>query len=277
LVEVLVAMGVLALLIVMVAQLVNNTAEITMRGDQQMDADREARFVLNRMELDFASLVKRSDVDFYIAKNQGNDQIAFFCECPGYPPAEMKEARFNTQESLAGYRVNQNQLERLSKALVWNGADAGGAGEIQSMVFLPKKIVATWPGVINAGDPTDYESFAPNVFRFEVCFLRQADLAATPPRPLPVLVADAPPIDEISAVVVSLAIADRRSRTMMGESAGVLAGIATKLRDPSSGELTQTPASVWRKQLTAEDFGVPKKALEGVRVYERYFSIKAIH
>ena len=60
-----VTVGVLVLLVLLFTQLLNNAASITTLGHKQMDADSQARQLLDRMAIDFAQLVKRSDLDFF--------------------------------------------------------------------------------------------------------------------------------------------------------------------------------------------------------------------
>src|SRR5436190_23505390 len=64
--ELLVSMGVLVLLVLLFTQLLNSSATITILGHKQMDADSQARQLLDRMTIDFAQMVKRSDVDYYV-------------------------------------------------------------------------------------------------------------------------------------------------------------------------------------------------------------------
>src|SRR6266496_5595065 len=61
--ELLVTVGVLVLLVLLFTQLLNSAATITTLGHKQMDADSQARQLLDRMAIDFAQMVKRSDVD----------------------------------------------------------------------------------------------------------------------------------------------------------------------------------------------------------------------
>ncbi len=63
--ELLVTIGVLVLLVLLFTQLLNSAATITTLGHKQMDADSQARQLLDRMAIDFAQMVKRSDVDFF--------------------------------------------------------------------------------------------------------------------------------------------------------------------------------------------------------------------
>src|SRR5204862_4228627 len=93
--ELLVTTGVLVLLVFLASQLFNSAATITTLGHKQMDADSQARQLLDRMAVDFAQMVKRSDVDYYVKSNPpvgvaglrtvlqpGNDQIAFYSAVP---------------------------------------------------------------------------------------------------------------------------------------------------------------------------------------------------
>jgi hypothetical protein len=113
-------MGVLVLLVLLFTQLLNSAATVTILGHKLMDADSEARQVLDRMAIDFAQMVKRSDVDYFAkgtaAPNSvggtmaGNDQIAFYSAVPGYYPSTGSKSPI----SLVAYRVNsQNKLERM--------------------------------------------------------------------------------------------------------------------------------------------------------------------
>ena len=102
------------LLVLAFTQLLNSAANVTTLGHKQMDADSQARQLLDRMAIDFAQLVKRSDVDFFgkgtTAPNSvggamtGNDQIAFYSAVPGYYPTTGSQSPV----SLVAYRVNSN-------------------------------------------------------------------------------------------------------------------------------------------------------------------------
>lgn len=139
LVEMLVSMAVLALLVVMIAQLFSSAVSLTTLGDKRIDADQQARVLFDRMAVDFARMVKRADVDYYLkqpaypqllgsqANPTGNDQIAFYSEVPGYYPTTGAQSPV----SLVAYRVNSNaqsgnyaKVERLGKGLVWNGVSS---------------------------------------------------------------------------------------------------------------------------------------------------------
>src|SRR5207244_10024056 len=158
--ELVVSVGVLALLIILASQFFNSAATVTTLGNKQMDADAQARQLLDRMAIDFAQMVKRSDVDYYVKSSQfatgpppgptgvrtllqpGNDQIAFYSAVPGYYPtlAPTPTATPNSPVSLVAYRVNSdstssayNKMERMGMGLVWNGVSTAYI----PVVFIP--------------------------------------------------------------------------------------------------------------------------------------------
>src|SRR6266516_7610134 len=146
--ELLVSVFVVTIIILMVSQLMTSATAITRTGSKHIDTDTQARVVLDRMALDFAQMLKRTDVDYYLKQRTnysghgnghgwgrqrttdlGSDQIAFFSHVPGYNSTGLS---FQSPISLVAYRVNQNdqsaaddpaylRLQRLGKVLLWNG------------------------------------------------------------------------------------------------------------------------------------------------------------
>jgi len=181
----------------MVAQLMTSARAVTRSGNKHIDTGTQARAVFDRMAADFAQMLKRIDVDYYVKGlgayqghgnghgwgHQGNgdlgsDQIAFFSQVPGYYPSGAQ-----SPISLVAYRVNQStstnpaylRLERMGKGLVWNGQNS------TPLVFLPVTIGSMWPAAINNSsscgggnnnscDP-NYEIIGPGVFRFEYYYV----------------------------------------------------------------------------------------------------------
>src|SRR5438105_6216013 len=66
LVELLVSVFVLTIVIFMVAQLMTSATVITRTGHKHVDTDTQARTVFDRMAVDFAQMLKRNDVDYYV-------------------------------------------------------------------------------------------------------------------------------------------------------------------------------------------------------------------
>jgi prepilin-type N-terminal cleavage/methylation domain-containing protein len=208
--ELLVSMFVVTIIILMVAQLMTSATAITRTGNKHIDTDSQARVVLDRMALDFAQMLKRTDVDYYLKQRTnynghgnghgwgqghngdvGSDQIAFFSQIPGYNPDPLQylPAR-QSPLSLVAYRVNQSsssnpaygKLERMAKGLVWNAVDTNTNQNTAKypIVFLPQTIAGIgrpWAPAINndnnANNSIDqnYEVIGPGVFRLEYYYL----------------------------------------------------------------------------------------------------------
>ena len=162
LIEILVSVVVLVLLLLIVSQLVNQATAVTRTGSKHIDTDTQARVVLDRMAIDFAQMLKRTDVDYYFkggdikypghsgghkkgggGKGQTdlNDYIAFYSQVPGYStgspsPISLVAYRVNGLSSSAAY----NKLERLGKGLLWNGIsnlNVNPPTTLKPMFFLP--------------------------------------------------------------------------------------------------------------------------------------------
>jgi len=162
------------------------------------------------MAIDFAQMVKRSDVDYYVKSSwfatgtppgptgvrrlvqQGDDTIAFYSAVPGYYPSTGSQSPV----SLVAYRVNaQNKLERMGKGLLWNAVTPSPA----PVVFMPIPIASAvpapelpptpapcgptptptatasptpaWSEIASTGSWSDSEVIGPQVFRFEYYYL----------------------------------------------------------------------------------------------------------
>ena len=218
--ELLVSVGVLVLLIFLATQLLNSAANVTTLGNKQMDADAQTRQLVGRMAIDFAQMVKRSDVDYYVKSSwfatgsptpaptgartllqPGNDRIAFYSTVPGYYPS----TGLQSSVSLVAYRVNdQNKLERMGKGLLWNGSTPT-SGTPPPAVFMPIPLASpipiaelpqptpsptatpAWPEIASTGSWSDSEVIGPQVFRLEYYYLLkgQTNPAAPPPTPTP--------------------------------------------------------------------------------------------
>jgi type II secretory pathway pseudopilin PulG len=260
--ELLVSVGVLVLLVLLATQLLNSAATITNLGHKQMDADSQARQLLDRMAIDVAQLVKRSDVDFWakgtVAPNSlggtmaGNDQITFYSTVPGYYPS----SGWQSPVSLVAYRVNsQNQMERMGKGLVWNGVSTTDT----PVVFMPIKISAAFPSINSGSDPSS-EVIGPQVFRFEYCYLLKADgsLSITPPIN----------VSGIAAIVADIAVIDSKSKVLL--TTAQITSLATQLVDYAP---EMTPAQLrtqWQNTLNTNTT-LPRPAVSGIRLYERFF------
>ena len=275
--EMLVAISVLALLVLLVTQLVNHAASITTLGNQRSDADSQARPLFERMALDFAQLVRRSDVGYYVktagTSMPGNDLLGFYSAVPGYYPTTPSPI------SVVAYRVNSdsnsaayNCLERMGKGLAWNGASPANT----PVVFLPLTLHGTWPSVASSSEYDDpdpirrtYEIVGPQVFRFEYYYLEKTtgNLVSYPAAwtSLPAVATK-----DVAAVVVAIAVIDPKSKVLLSNSQ--ITTLGESLPDYASGWGPGELLAQWQSALD-NLINVPRPAISGIRLYERSFPI----
>ena len=290
LLELLTAMAVLALLLIVIAKLLDSTAKVAVMGDKKVDADAQARSLLDRMAFDFSKMVKRKDVDYFL-KQPGNtqtgngqkavnDQIAFFCELAGYYPSG--NSTMQSTVSLAGYRVGAdaaspalNRMQRLGKGLLWNGASSTDA----PLVVLPLTIGGIWPAATSASatDP-DYEMVGPHVFRFEYFYLLKGQTPAGAQALAPVpsdkpwdsrisghVSADG--LRDVAAIAVVIGVIDPKSRALISETQ--LADLIGNMPDYSNFLAAGDLVAKW--QAAVDSSQIPRAAAAGIRIYQRTF------
>ncbi|HEY8995576.1 MAG TPA: prepilin-type N-terminal cleavage/methylation domain-containing protein [Lacunisphaera sp.] len=270
LIEILVSLAVLGLMMIGVAQILNGAMSTALGAYKHMDADTQARTVLDRMASDISHIVKRPDVDYYFKKNTGNDQMAFYSESGGYNPSGAATSA-DSDVSLIGYMIapmkngvynagGTPQLVRLSKALTWNGYSSS----FSSVVFNPFPTSITSNTITNtvwsnsagaatsnniaSGQDPDYQVIGDQIFRLEYTFLVQtsptgayATGTGTPltctsggfyDSPWSPTSTNANGLKDVTAIVVSIAVLDSKSQLMLGSRApSLLTSAATALND----------------------------------------------
>lgn len=272
----LVAISVLALLVLLITQLLNNAAALTTAGNKRMDADSQARPLFERMALDFGQMIKRSDVSFYLktaaTPMTGNDLIGFYSAVEGYFPTTPSPI------SVVAYRVNSDPsnsvayhcLERMGKGLDWNGASTTNT----PVVFRPLTLDGAWPSVASSSayDDTDparrtYEVIGPDVFRFEYYYVEKAtgNLVAYPAAWTSLSTVA---INDAAAIVVAIAVIDPKSKVLLSSSQ--VATLAESLLDYAPGMRPGELLAQWQSVLDHLT-DLPRPAVSGIRVYERCF------
>jgi len=265
LIEIMVAVAVLVILIVFVAQLTNSATAITRVGTKHMDADTQARTVLDRFGFDIGRMIRRNDLDYYIkgaaaytghgnghgwgkkltGGQQGSDQCAFFASVPGYYPQSSGQGPI----SLVAYRINQNsttatepylQLQRMGKGLLWNGVvtENPKASTVYPIVFLPNTIsgIPSWSAAVNDDNSgqsidADYEVVGSQVFRFEYWYLLKSGILTDVPWDQAATPAHTwlNGWTDVQAIAVAIAVVDPRARALIPST--TLLDIASDLDD----------------------------------------------
>jgi hypothetical protein len=275
LLELLASVAVLIVLVLLVERLFSSAAAVTTSGNKRMDAEVQIRPLFERIAVDVSQMVKRSDLDFF-GKNTaspnsvggsmaGNDFIAFYSTVTGYYPSTGSQSPI----SLIAYRVNaQNKLERVAKGLLWNGVSPSNT----PVVFLPATIASSWPSATDlAAAPTpdpDTDSIAPYVFRFEYYYLLKNGSLSVTPWDGSTGHTSVSGLQDVAAISIAIAAIDPKSRLLISDSQ--LATLVARLADFAPSMQAGDLFSQWQAALDGT-IDMPRAAIQGVRVYERYF------
>jgi len=294
LVELMVSVGVLVLLVLLATQLLNSAATITTLGHKRMDADSQARELLDRMAIDVMQMVKRSDVYYHLKASTsatdcpsiepngslgcgtqlGNDEIAFYSNVPGYYPSTSTGSQQGSI-SIVGYRINASattlasRMERLGAGLVWNGATSD-----TPVVFWAA--LNPWASAVATTSTLDI--VGPQVFRFEYYYLLKGQTVNG--TTYTSIVSSVPwdtripghsavsGMQDVAAIVADIAVVDPKSRTILTNAQLTTLAGNTVLAD-YSGQAPGVLLATWRNTLDTNT-SLPRAALSAVRLYERY-------
>jgi prepilin-type N-terminal cleavage/methylation domain-containing protein len=282
--ELLVAVAILALMVVMFSSLLSSASSVTTLSNKHTEADAQARAVFDRMAIDFARMVKRPDVDYFLKSSTnlqtGQDQMAFYSEVAGYYPSSGSQSPL----SLVGYRINgaaglnQNKLQRLGYGLLWNGVSSTN----RPAVFLPLTIAATWPTAANLDADDKYELLGPQVFRFEYYYILRGQTLPDG-TVLPSILSDTPwdtrmpghvsadGLRDVAAIGVAIAVIDPRSKVLVTDDQ--VETLAETMKDFSSDMKRGDLEAQWQTAVNAAT-GMPRASASSIRIYGRHFYIK---
>lgn len=263
LVEIMVAISVLALVVVMLAQITGAMTFTINRGSGQLDAVSQARFAFDRMGIDIERAPRRSDLGDAFVKQDGNDEIRFYGAITGYSG--------NRTVSVVDYRINptSHQLERGVWGTLWNATDPAAENN-QPLVFG----TSTPPVIPNA---SDYEVIGPGIFRMEFYWLlKSSGGLTTDKRSLG--------STDVAALVVRLAVVDGKSLNLLNNnslnflvSANAFPDITmsgTSSSNPMQPGAPWTTSPSWPVTIDAlTRGGLPRTAAQAVRIFERTFYV----
>lgn len=301
LVELLVSLAVLAVLLVFISQIFGSATAVTGSRNQRMDADAQARAVFGRMAVDFAQMIRRPDVDYFLKSaasdasgsnpQAGNDRMAFYSQVPGYSSAS---AAMQSPVSVVAWRINEsnaggplNHLERLGCGLEWSGASSlaysGPSGPLVS-ASGDNRISSNWPAAVSATQADSrYENAGPEVFRLEYYYFLRGQSVNGIAYPS---MASATPWDtripgrssvdglrDVAAIVVTIAVVDPKSRQLITDEQ--LAALADRMKDFDASTMT-SPGDLkaqWQSVIEDAGNGIPRSAATALHTYERTFSL----
>lgn len=289
LVEMLVAITVLTFIILLASRLINSTATITTLGGKRMESDAQIRPLFDRMAIDFSQMVKRKDVQCYFKSPSNpmsgttalanNDRMAFYSTIPGDYPSAGSQSPF----SIIAYRVNSSaavanaasntRLQRMARGLLMNGETSSiNDGPVAFGINTATRIESIWPSTgSNATFDSKYELTGPQIFRFEYYYLITNGSFSTTPWDPGLGHTDVTGMRDVAAIVVAMAAIDPKSRVLLDNSK--IATIAGRLPDFTNGMVPGQLLTQWQIKLQTDSqiTPMPRLAISGIRLYERYF------
>ncbi|HEY8967289.1 MAG TPA: prepilin-type N-terminal cleavage/methylation domain-containing protein [Candidatus Methylacidiphilales bacterium] len=209
--EILVAVAILSIVILVVAQIVGATARVIDYSVRNMDAATQANQALDRIGSDLRRLVRRTDLAPSVTLRQGNDALQFYAAVPAYEGTRGV--------SLVSYRIaasGDDGSPVLQRGAYGSGWSAGS----------PPQVAFSGPGAVSATVPeANFQTLAPAVFRMELAFVSRSS-GAFMKSPATADWSDA------AGVWVTLAALDAKSRQALGTRQGAVIGaFGTALAD----------------------------------------------
>ncbi|MEZ0294867.1 MAG: type II secretion system protein J [Candidatus Methylacidiphilales bacterium] len=292
LMEVLVAMAVLTVLVLLIAQITNAVFDAIRLSNRAVDAAAQSRLAFDRIGLDINAMVKRADADFVAKPTSGPSNEYVLQLLASSPSSDTTTGFKNRGISLVGYRIlphanNDGRacLIRGAKAISWDtsgwmGLDNDGYPVQFSSSSYPLKLV-----------DSDFDVLAPGVVRMVVGYQlypdnEEVDLAdgthlanarGQIVYSAPVYGASAPDnqhmdLSRVSALIIGLAVIDLTSLKLLD---------ATKVNTLASAfsampPVNAMPVEKWMadtSNLTALPNTIPAPVRSSVRLYQRVYPI----
>jgi prepilin-type N-terminal cleavage/methylation domain-containing protein len=254
--ELLVAVAVLSIVVVLMAQMLGSASTMISGSSKRMAADEEARLVFDRMAADFSRMVKREDVDSMFVGKVGNDEMFFYTDSP----AIYASTTNNSPVAVVGYRVESNSLVRLSEGKNWD--------DLMFLTIGTTGSTNTNSWIVNHTNSVNRSTIGPSVFRMEYTFLMKPGstnvLGATnTTNTYSQANVDGMGLKDVSAIVVTLGVLDETSRKIVDST--TLSNVAAGFQDATAGPV----ATNWSATLP----GLSGPARSATRIYQRYIPV----
>jgi prepilin-type N-terminal cleavage/methylation domain-containing protein len=292
LVEVIVAIAVLALIVLILNQMFSGSSVAISQSNEGIGALDASQAVFQQIGSDVSRMLLRDDVDYSFVKNAantpgnlaGNDTFSFYARTTGLASTGSVTTGTPRALSVVQYQIatNANNNQELDYGALQIDWDNSGS---TPFVLTSATQLLTPPNTL----PTvsSFTTLAPEVIRMEICFQLFNDpngnatpqlLTITPPvyvaaspAPTGTKIAIPRPIRNVAGILVGIVVIDPKSRLLL--PVGTDLKVAQLFPDAAANE---DLLSLWTPDNTPaklEAAGVPVKAVSGVRIYQKYFPL----
>jgi len=293
LIEILVAISVLALIVLMASQIFSGSSTAISQNYSTMGALDASQAVFQQIGADVSRMLLRDDVDYGFAKiaagtpgnMAGNDLLSFYARTLGLASTGVPPTGTTRALSVVSYQVITNASSKLELDYGAQQMDWDNSGSNPFVTTSATQLLAppnTLPTV------SSLATLAPEVIRMEICFQLVSDPKGntnpqllTPtvpvyvaPNPIPTApsIAIPRPIRNLAGIIVGIVVIDTKSRLLL--PAGTDLKVAKLFPDASVAN--QDLLSLWTPSNTVaklEAVGVPARATPGVHIYQKYFPL----
>ncbi len=245
LVELLVAMAILAIILVGTARIAGTAQSSVRWAEKKIASDSGARQLTALLERDLREMIRRPDARFEFQLQPGNDSLAFLATRAGYARGDATADR---AASLVRYASDPDG--RLTRACLGFGFEGDDTVPLDPAAALP------------AIPEENRQVVSDSVFRVEFEFLVDDGSRTVRQQKAPASLAS------LRGIVTTVAVLDPQSRGAL--ASGDIAKLAALFDDSRDAE---TPAADWTATLLSHSArgtsGIPADVFRGVRVYER--------
>jgi len=269
LIELLTAAVVFVILGVLIAQLLSSATLITGLSNKKQVADAQARTIFSRMALDFGRMLKRSDMEYYLQRQPGDDRLAFLSEVSGYYPSTATPGTL----SVVSYRMGSSPgeykgLERYGKGLSWL-TDASG----ETPAVFRSAIGTFAPEAVGSAVSSEYEEIGPGVIRLEYFYLLKNGLLSEVPWDVSAGHSQVDGFKDVAAICVVIAVIDP---SVIGRiTPAEIQALAAKLPDFTAASMPtlRDVEKSWQQAVDGDDF--TRKSGGAVRIHARCFPLNS--
>lgn len=267
--EILTATAVLLLLVTIVFQVVSETARSSGAGNSRIEATRSARTVLDTLAQDLSSMAADYHGQGLLVEKDadGNTTLAFPCIARG------EKGSIGTPRMGAvvyGIRQREDQKYAAMIPMLCRGFGSIPWENVATVNVVNDRLQRAFASGVTGVDDShiSVDPLSETVFRMEVVFVKlNGDIVFEPP--LMPGSGDALDLDEVRAVIVTVAAIDRKTQLLL-QSQGSAGMTALGKALPKVAVDGVTPLELWSK---ADLSSFPKSA-QNVRFFQRIFYLR---
>ena len=245
LVELLVAMAILAVILVGTVQITGIAQGSVRWAEKKIASDSGARQLTALLERDLREMIRRPDAPFEFQLQPGNDALAFLATRAGYARGDASADR-----SASLVRYESDPGGRFTRACLGFGFEGEDT--------VPLDPAAALPDIPDE----NRQVVSDTVFRVEFEFLVDDGSAILRQQKAPAT------LEALRGIITTVAVLDPQSRGVLND--GDIPKLAALFDDARD---TETPATDWAATVLANTTrgtsGIPADVFRGVRVYEQ--------